>query len=235
MSSLRVTSGGLYPERMGDRIDGRSLRYQHRRGELLEAVAEYVLANGVASLSLRRVAEAVGVSHVTLQHHFGTKEQLVGEIVEHLLERFTPQGAYPGGTPDPDLDLPTRWRALWTHLTSPRGQRDTRLFVEVLGQSQFEGADYAPAVKRSIDHRLDLMRTNMVALGCPEEEAPAFATLALATLRGLVIDLLATGERERVNEAFERALETILRRGAEWASPRPGARSRALAARELTG
>ena len=220
---------------MGDRVDGRILRYQHRRGELLDAAAEYVLDNGVASLSLRRVGEAAGVSHVTLQHHFGTKEQLVGEVVEHLLERFTPQEAYPGGAPDPDLDLSTRWRALWAHLTSPSGLRDARLFVEVLGQSQFEGAEYAPAVKRSFEHRFELMRTNMIALGCPEKDAPAFATRALATLRGLVIDLLATGERERVDEAFERALETILRQGAKWASPAGSVRSRAVPDRELTG
>jgi AcrR family transcriptional regulator len=204
-------------EAMGDRIDGRSLRYQHRRGELLEAVGEYVLENGVASLSLRRVAEAVGVSHVTLQHHFGSKEQLVGEIVEHLLERtLIPQGVYSDGTPDPGLDLPTRWRALWAHLTTPPGQRDIRLFIEVLGQSQFEGAGYAPAVKRSIDHRLKLIATNVIALGCPPEEALMFATLALATLRGLVIDLLATGERERLDAAFEGALETVLWRAAKW-------------------
>src|SRR5271154_7609922 len=110
---------------MGDRVDGRSLRYQHRRGELLEAVGEYVLDNGVASLTLRRVADAVGVSHVTLQHHFGTKEELVNEVVEHLIERtLVPEEAYPDGAPAPDLDLTGRLRALWANLTSPPGQRD---------------------------------------------------------------------------------------------------------------
>lgn len=203
---------------MGERVDGRSLRYRHRRGELLEAVGEYVLDNGVASLSLRRVAEAVGVSHVTLQHHFGSKEQLVGEIVEHLLERtLIPRDVYAEGTPNPQLDLATRWRTLWEHLTSPAGQRDIRLFVEVLAQSQFAEAGYASMVSRSIRHRLELTAANVIALGCPQEEAPAFATVALATLRGLVIDLLATGEQERVDAAFERALETVLRRAAEWA------------------
>jgi len=202
---------------MEARVDGRSLRYQHRRGELLEAVGEYVLDNGVASLSLRRIAEAVGVSHVTLQHHFGSKEQLVGEVVEHLLERtLVPQRVYPDGVPDRDLDLASRQRALWAGLTSPPGQRDIRLFVEVLGQSLFEGADYSPTVKRSITHRLDLIAANVISLGCPEEDARSFATLMLATLRGLVVDLLTTGERERVDDAFEIYLENIERRAAEW-------------------
>jgi AcrR family transcriptional regulator len=204
---------------MTDRVDGRRLRYRHRRGELLDAAAEYILEYGVASLTLRRVAEAVGVSHVTLQHHFGTKEQLVGEIVEHVLERtFVPREAYPGGTPDQAMDLPMRWRTVWAHLSSATGQRDLRLFVEVLGQSQYGGAAYAPVVKRSIGHRIDLLSRNMIALGCPEEDAPTYATLAQAMLRGLATDLLATGERKRVNAAFERALETIVRRADEWQS-----------------
>lgn len=198
------------------------MRYQHRRGELLEAVGEYVLANGVASLSLRRVADAVGISHVTLQHHFGSKEQLIGEIVEHLLERtLIPQGVYSDGTPDPGRDLPTRWRAMWTNLTSPTGQRDIRLFVEVLGQSQFEGAGYAPAVARSMTRRVDLIAANVIALGCPEEEARSYATLLLATLRGLVMELLATGERERLDEAFETYLANAERRAQEWSTAAP--------------
>ncbi|HLH13296.1 MAG TPA: TetR/AcrR family transcriptional regulator [Solirubrobacteraceae bacterium] len=212
---------------MVQRIDGRSLRYRHRRGELLEGVGEYVLEHGVANLSLRSCAGAVGVSHVTLQHHFGSKEQLVGEIVEHLLERtFTPQDVYADGTPNPGLDLPARWRALWAHLSSPSGLRDIRLFVEALGHSQFaDSPRYAAAVERSIEHRLDVMEANVVRLGCPPAQARGFATLALATLRGLVIDLLATGERERVDEAFEGALENVVRRAGEWqAAPKPLAR-----------
>ena len=204
---------------MESRIDGRSLRYQHRRGELLEAVAEYVLDNGVTSLTLRRVADSAGISHVTLQHHFGSREQLVNEIVDYLLDRtLIPQEAYPEGTPNPDLSMATRLRAMWAHITSPAGQRDIRLFLEVLLQGVFEESEYLPAVVRSNTHRLDLITANTISLGCPEGEARAFATLFLGTIRGLVIDLLATGERERLDDAFELALANVERDAASWAS-----------------
>jgi hypothetical protein len=114
--------------------------------------------------------------------------------------------------------MSARLRALWAHLTSQPGQRDIRLFVEVLGQSLFGETGYSPALSRSIAHRLDLIATNVVSLGCPEHEARAFATLLLATIRGLVIELLATGERERLDEAFAIAVENAERRAAEWAS-----------------
>ncbi|HEV3036080.1 MAG TPA: TetR/AcrR family transcriptional regulator [Solirubrobacteraceae bacterium] len=204
---------------MQTRIDGRTLRYQHRRGELLDAVGEYVLDNGIAALSLRRVADAVGVSHVTLQHHFGSKEELVGEIVEHLLARtLIPQPLYADGVPNPQTDATSRLRTLWAHLTSQPGQRDLCLFIEVLGQSRFQGADYSPVVERAIHHHLDLLSAGVVGRGCPQGAARAHATVFLATLRGLVIDLLATGDRERVDEAFEMVVANAELHAAEWSA-----------------
>jgi AcrR family transcriptional regulator len=204
---------------MATRVDGRALRYQHRRGELLDAVAEYVLAHGVANLTLRRVGEAVGVSHVTLQHHFGTKEELVGEIVEHLLDRtFTPHAFYPDGLPEPGLDMETRLRGLWEHLASPTGQRDIRLFLEVLAQSHYSDAGYADAVRRSIEHRVEITSANIRGLGASEPEARVWATLLIALLRGLSIDLLATGDRERVQAALEVVVVDAERRAQDrWA------------------
>jgi AcrR family transcriptional regulator len=222
---------------MGTRIDGRTLRYQHRRGELIEAVGEYVLENGVASLSLRRVADAVGISHVTLQHHFGSKEDLIGEVVEHLLERtFTPQDVYTNGSPAAGTDLATRLRALWALVTSPAGQRDIRLFVEILAQGALGRTEPSEAVERSIAHRLDMITMNLVSLGCPEVEARPYATLTLSIFRGMVLDLLATGERERLDEAFELMLANAERRAAGWhSSPQSSALVEKLGALPIEG
>jgi hypothetical protein len=43
----------------------------------------------------------------------------------------------------------------------------------------------------------------LVRDGVPEEQAGAIATLVLAAFRGLILDLLQTGERKRVDSAFE--------------------------------
>jgi AcrR family transcriptional regulator len=199
---------------MTEQIDGRRLRYQHRRSELLEAVGEYVLDHGIASLSLRRVAKNVGVSHATLQHHFGSKEQLVDEIVEHLLGRTLVPGPV-----RPGLDSDGRLRDLWAAWTSPTGRRDIRLFLEIVGQSLFDEPGYARTVKRSMDGRIHALADAVMAQGCPPEEAPAVATLMLAQLRGLLTDLLVTGDEERVGAAYELLLENARRRMAMWNQP----------------
>jgi AcrR family transcriptional regulator len=196
---------------MTERIDGRRLRYQHRRGELLTAVGEYALDHGIASLSLRRVARAVGVSHATLQHHFGTKEQLVDELVDHMLER----------TLRPERDTAVQQsdeplRAMWAQWTSPTGLRDIRLSIEIVGQSLFEEPGYARTMQRSIVDRVDSMAHYMCTQGCPPEEAPLMATLLIAQFRGLMTDLLVTGDRERVEGAFEVVIDNASRSLRSW-------------------
>jgi AcrR family transcriptional regulator len=204
---------------MAELVDGRSLRYRHRRTELLVAVGEYVLENGVAALTLRRAAEAVGVTHATLQHHFGSREQLLEEIIEHLLERsFAPGEDYPEQATVDDVEL--RLRELWASLMTPTGKKDIRLFTEVLVQSLYAGADSEPAVTRSIGQRLERIAGIMVSLGCPESEAMSFATAMLAILRGITLDLLATGEEERVEATFELLLAGARRLTLTWTTDR---------------
>src|SRR4051794_2612086 len=65
-------------------IDGRTLRHQHRRPELVAALVEYVLDNGIADFALRPAANAVGVTHATLIRHFATKEELLTEVVDRV-------------------------------------------------------------------------------------------------------------------------------------------------------
>ena len=54
-----------------------------RRRELLEACVDYVCRHGLADLSLRPLAKAVGSSPRVLLHYFESKENLVVEIVLH--------------------------------------------------------------------------------------------------------------------------------------------------------
>ncbi len=48
----------------------------HRKA-LLDAATEHLLAHGLATVSLRQLADATGTSSRMLVHHFGSKERLV--------------------------------------------------------------------------------------------------------------------------------------------------------------
>ena len=67
--------------------DGRQARAVRTRGALLDAAELVVQRDGVAALTLERVAEEAGVSKGGLLYHFGSKQELIGALLTHTLER----------------------------------------------------------------------------------------------------------------------------------------------------
>ena len=70
---------------------GRKAAYHHGdlRRQLIGAAIAMVRADGIESLTLRKLAERVGVSQTALYHHFGDKQDLLcamGEEGIHLFE-----------------------------------------------------------------------------------------------------------------------------------------------------
>ncbi|TSI19467.1 TetR/AcrR family transcriptional regulator [Brevibacterium aurantiacum] len=176
--------------------DGRKRRFEHRRSEVLQAVTKYVLDHGIADLSLRRAAEVAGISHATLLHHFGTKEKLVTEVLETILGVALADPDIPNDDPDP-------LRSLWERARSSSGLRHAATFLEITIFGYREGTTVSRAVRQSVDDRIDLLAAGLIRAGCPTSRAMSLATLVLGSLRGLLVDLLATGDEERVDAAFE--------------------------------
>src|SRR6266850_7868524 len=58
-----------------------------RRAELLDEVADYILSNGLADLSLRPLAAAINTSPRMLLYFFDTKEQLIADALAHIRTR----------------------------------------------------------------------------------------------------------------------------------------------------
>jgi TetR/AcrR family transcriptional regulator, repressor for neighboring sulfatase len=55
----------------------------------LEAAADLFADRGPAATSIRDVAARAGVNHGLIHRHFGTKEQLVGAVLDHLARQLT--------------------------------------------------------------------------------------------------------------------------------------------------
>ena len=62
------------------------------RDRLRQKCFRYFLQHGVANLSLRPLAAAVGTSARMLLHYFGSKEALIAEVMEQVQARL--QGAF---------------------------------------------------------------------------------------------------------------------------------------------
>ncbi|MTE22792.1 TetR/AcrR family transcriptional regulator [Microbacterium sp. ZXX196] len=57
-----------------------------RRKEILDRAIEVFTERGADGTSLRRIAQAIGVSHAALLHYFDSREQLLVAVYEHAEE-----------------------------------------------------------------------------------------------------------------------------------------------------
>jgi len=172
-----------------------------RRQQLLEATAAYLLRHGVAGLSLRPLAAAIGSSARLLIYHFGSKERLLIESmgVIRVRARSEVEAMLGAGSRNPDLAVLIR--RFWRWSTSTRHRPYLRLLFEVHGLALQHPRRYAGYLEGSILHWIDLLGAALQAsLG---RRARPTATLIVGTIDGLLMDYLSTGDLKRTSRAIE--------------------------------
>ena len=160
-----------------------------------------LVARQSCEVSLRELAEALKTSSRMLVHHFGSRDALIAAALDHarrqLLARCRAQL-----TEQNPQDLHSLVRALRAIVTDPVNRPYFRLFSEVnaLAQTQpdrFPGFGHA-SVHDGLPQFTELLRPSS-----PDDvTAEAQATLALAVIRGLMLDDNATGDHSRIDAAF---------------------------------
>ena len=171
--------------------------------ELLDDVVEYLLNNGLAGLSLRPLAAGINTSPRMLLYFFGSKEQLISEAMAEIRLRQRADFARAiAGTGDREQRLIRAWRA-WS---SPRTERFWRFWFGVYGTALHDPEHYAGFLERFIGEWLAPFELSLHATGLPRARAHCLATLSLAAMRGMQLDLLATGARSRIDAAFRELL-----------------------------
>ena len=171
------------------------------RDTLLDSIIGHVAVHGLSDLSLRELAAAVGTSHRMLLYHFGSREGLVAAIVETVEreQRVALEAAARTATTPADLV-----RTQWAQLTDPSLRPFVALFFEVLALAVHErpGTDgfLAGLTEPWLDLAGDLARRMDVAIDRDE------LRLGVAVVRGLLIDVLASGEVDGPTAALERFL-----------------------------
>lgn len=176
------------------------------RDRLLAAAVDFVAAHGVADLSLRRLAAAIGTSHRMVLYHFGSKEGLLVAVVREVEERQRAALAEIDLQADSLAEL---GRRLWQRLTDPALAPLERLFFEMYGQALQGRPGTTPLLERVVDSWLDTTVELAARRGVPPQMARVRARIGLAVTRGLLLDLLATGDREGVDQAMEEFLSTV--------------------------
>lgn len=177
------------------------------RERLLASVVDYIAERGLGDLSLRALAEGVGTSHRMLIYHFGSKEGLLAEVVasvEANQRQILAALARSDAPPSESL------RQFWAGLADPRVHSHIRLFFE-LAAATLQGRPGTEHLKETlVEPWIEVVSAQGVLGGLPPEVARAHARLGMAVTRGLLLDLLATGDRAGVDAAMHAFLDAFV-------------------------
>lgn len=176
--------------------------------KLLEAVVDVALAGGIADKSLRAIAEAAGTSHRMLIHHFGSREDLLVQVIRAVEGRQrSALSELNAGSGEVTGDMANHF---WQHLRSPELAPQERLFFEVYGQA-LQGRRWAkPMLEGVVEDWIGPVAAMLEAHGANPETARAVARLYVAVGRGLLLDVLATGDDHEVDAAMQYFSDMLL-------------------------
>lgn len=169
------------------------------RDDTLGQVIAHVAATGLADQSLRELAAGAGTSHRMLHYHFGSRAGLVAAIAAEVeagqrsgLLNLAEEASGPA-----DLQ-----RRLWAQVSDPAIAPFVRLFFDVLGLA-LAGAEGTEDFRANlVDPWLDAAEEAARCVGIEPDRTEL--RLGMAVTRGLLIDLLATGDLDAATCAHER-------------------------------
>lgn len=187
--------------------DGRTVRWEHRDDELLAAATDYVLDNGVASLTMRPLAEAVGVTITTLIRRFGSKDELIEQICRNIHADMLDTLAH-----DPelqDLDPRKMLDVLWGRWLDPVQSRQFVFLFELVGVALRDPDSYGWFTTSVIEDWLRPIEEVLITVGTDPQRARTLGTVLLSLLRGLHMDFAMTGDKERINAAYHLVIDAM--------------------------
>jgi AcrR family transcriptional regulator len=176
-----------------------------KKPALLELIVDYLVDKPLAALTFRGLAAGVNVSSFTLVYHFGTRDELVREIIAAIAKRqrgfetvfdpatVTVDSYFLGLRKTFDFTLELRNRAL------QRLEFEAQMLEAV-------APDHA-ATRVAHEELHARARETLVSLGLEPNDAAVEAQLIIDTFYGIQVGLLVSGDVERASAAFDRALK----------------------------
>ncbi len=177
---------------------------RHRQPEikqqLLDACTDYALKHGLPD-RLGPLASATGTSSRMLIYHFETRDGLLREILRQARQRQVDAWTELLRL-RPDEPYTVTLARAWSAISGPQGEPYLRIFNRLHDTA---GEPLWPGFRRTATTDwLAPLQAGMRSLGKPE-----LATVVLAVIRGLLMDLDATGDTTRTHQAFADFLTTI--------------------------
>lgn len=176
-----------------------------RKPALIRQALDFLIDRPLSSLTFRSLARALDVSTYTLVYHFGTRAELVREIVRANVRGMTAEdaSALPANTLDEYIaSLYSAWQ--WTQL--PGNLHRQRLELEA-GLLEAVERDQLAVTRNHFHQWVDLGTRALGALGVDREHAVVESRLLVNTLQGMQFDLVINENLVASQAVFEAAVQ----------------------------
>lgn len=175
------------------------------KAELLARVVDYLVDKPISVVSFRTLATALDVSTYSLAYTFGSRAQLISEIIETVTERVrhapsavsilpTSLEAYFGG-----IRATWEWSILPEHRYLVRLEMEAAL-LEALDPTRHHGTRRVYEGWRSIGEQL------LIRLGMSADDAAIESRVVVNSLQGQAYDLLVNGDAGAARAVFDRLI-----------------------------
>ncbi|GAA1075629.1 TetR/AcrR family transcriptional regulator [Nocardiopsis composta] len=171
-----------------------------QREELLRKAIERCRDRPLREITLRSLAAEIGTSHRMLIYHFGSRDRLLAAVLHRI--RLEEQRAFMAEAARGDRA--SALERLWRHYADPAGEHRLRAFFHVLGMAAEDPEPFREFLD-SLNDWPRLLAELGVREGLDPGTARAEAELVAWTVRGLLLALVTTGDRD----AVERALASL--------------------------
>jgi AcrR family transcriptional regulator len=177
-----------------------------RKPQLTAEILEYVLDKPLASVSFRTIAQALGFSTYTLVYHFGSRANLLSEIVVAAASRVTEIEERFRNNPG-TLDIYFDGLAMsWAWTLEPRNRQLKRLEFEAALIEAIE-PELHTFTRALFATWMRIGTMSLTELGLSEVDAMLETRLLVDTFFGIQYDYVLNNDGERATTAFEAAME----------------------------
>lgn len=167
--------------------------------DLLRDMADHVLVHGLNTASLRPLARAAGTSDRMLIYHFGSKDRLIADLLQHLASRFAARldAALPAG----ETHEPAELLAKIVHqLRTVEMRPYLRVWLEIAAEASRGTPAYVETGGAIIERLQDWI---MSRLDVPAESRWRAASAMHTTIEGVIV-MDAVGRTAIADIAVER-------------------------------
>jgi len=168
-----------------------------KKTKMLEGMAAHVLTHGLNTASLRPLAKAIGTSDRMLIYHFGSKDELITELLTYLAEMFIValNSALP---PKRAANREECVREVIELQRQPEIAGFMRIWFDIISIATLDGTPHRDAA-----HQIILGFANWLETRVPEnEDNPRLAAQSLLTLIEGIGLMDGIGHREISDDAI---------------------------------